>query len=172
MCVEYLFFFFSSRRRHTSCALVTGVQTCALPISTPRGHEVLIAAPDRINNRFLARFEEFRAFTDRGASSATEEANRIDVASDTAEATPDEIMRAAHRRIEAALAQDLLDRVRAAPPDLFERLIVNILLAMGSGGSVGEAGRQLGRSGDEGVDGVIDQDELGDRKSTRLNSSH
>src|SRR3546814_14175842 len=56
--------------------------------TTPRGHEVLIAAPDRINNRFLARFEEFRAFTDRGASSATEEANRIDVASDTAEATP------------------------------------------------------------------------------------
>src|SRR3546814_982577 len=117
--------------------------------------------PDRINNRFLARFEEFRAFTDRGASSATEEANRIDVASDTAEATPDEIMRAAHRRIEAALAQDLLDRVRAAPPDFFERLIVNLLLAMGYGGSVGEAGRALGRSGDDGVDGVIDQDELG-----------
>src|SRR3546814_5728170 len=56
-------------------------------------------------------------------------------------------MRAAHRRIEAALAQDLLDRVRAAPPDFFERLIVNLLLAMGYGGSVGEAGRALGRSG-------------------------
>src|SRR3546814_1161156 len=41
--------------------------------TTPRGHEVLIAAPDRINNRFLARFEEFRAFTDRGASSRSEE---------------------------------------------------------------------------------------------------
>lgn len=129
--------------------------------TTPRGHEVLIAAPDRIDNRFLARFEEFRAFTDRGTSSATEEASRIDVASDTAEATPDEIMRAAHRRIEAALAEDLLDRVRAAPPDFFERLIVNLLLAMGYGGSVGEAGRALGRSGDDGVDGVIDQDELG-----------
>lgn len=129
--------------------------------TTPRGHEVLIAAPDRIDNRFLARFEEFRAFTDRGTSSTTEEANRIDVASDTAEATPDEIMRAAHRRIEAALAEDLLDRVRAAPPDFFERLIVNLLLAMGYGGSVGEAGRALGRSGDDGVDGVIDQDELG-----------
>src|SRR3546814_19410775 len=62
--------------------------------------------PDRINNRFLARFEEFRAFTDRGASSATEEANRIDVASDPAEATPDEIMRAAHRRPEAALTSE------------------------------------------------------------------
>src|SRR3546814_4362923 len=102
--------------------------------------------PDRINNRFLARFEEFRAFTDRGASSATEEANRIDVASDTAEATPDEIMRAEHRRIEAALAQDLLDRVRAAPPVFFARLIVNLLLAMGYGASVAEAGRALGRS--------------------------
>src|SRR3546814_19748597 len=70
-------------------------------------------------------------------------------------------MRAAHRRIEAALAQDLLDRVRAAPPDFFERLIVNLLLAMGYGGSVGEAGRALGRSGDDGDDGVNDQVELG-----------
>lgn len=128
--------------------------------TTPRGDEVLIAAPDRIDNRFLARFEEFRAFTDR-APPATEEADRIDVASDTVEATPDEIMRAAHRRIETALAEDLLDRVCAAPPDFFERLIVNLLLAMGYGGSVGEAGRALGRSGDDGVDGVIDQDELG-----------
>jgi restriction system protein len=70
-------------------------------------------------------------------------------------------MRAAHRRIETALGQDLLDRVRAAPPDFFERLIVNLLLAMGYGGSTEEAGRALGRSGDDGVDGVIDQDALG-----------
>jgi restriction system protein len=70
-------------------------------------------------------------------------------------------MRAAHRRIEAALAEELLDRVRAAPPDFFERLIVNLLLAMGYGGSAADAGRALGRSGDDGVDGVIDQDALG-----------
>jgi restriction system protein len=70
-------------------------------------------------------------------------------------------MRAAHRRIEASLAEDLLDRVRAAPPDFLERLIVNLLLAMGYGGSAADAGRALGRSGDEGVDGVIDQDALG-----------
>ena len=81
--------------------------------------------------------------------------------SDAAEQTPDEIMRAAHRRIEASLAEDLLDRVRAAPPDFLERLIVNLLLAMGYGGSAADAGRALGRSGDEGVDGVIDQDALG-----------
>lgn len=128
---------------------------------TPRGEEVLAAAPDRIDNRFLARFEEFRAFTDRGASPSTEETDPVKVIANTTEATPDEIMRAAHRRIDAALAEDLLDRVRAAPPDFFERLIVDLLLAMGYGGSAAEAGRALGRSGDDGVDGVIDQDELG-----------
>lgn len=129
--------------------------------ATPRGNEVLIAAPSQIDNRFLTRFEEFRAFKERGISTVTEEAHRINVVSDAAEATPDEIMRAAHLRVEAALAEDLLDRVRAAPPDFFERLIVNLLLAMGYGGSAAEAGRALGRSGDDGVDGVIDQDELG-----------
>jgi restriction system protein len=70
-------------------------------------------------------------------------------------------MRAAHRQIDASLAQDLLDRVRRAAPEYFERLIVNLLLNMGFGGSVSDAGRALGRSGDDGVDGVIDQDALG-----------
>jgi restriction system protein len=75
--------------------------------------------------------------------------------------TPDEIMRVAHRQIDASLAQELLDRIYAAPPAFFERLIVNLLLSMGFGGSAADAGRALGRSGDDGVDGVIDQDALG-----------
>jgi len=71
-------------------------------------------------------------------------------------------MRSAHRQIETALAQDLLTRVRNAPPAFFERLIVNLLLSMGYGGaSADKAGRTLGRSGDDGVDGVVDQDILG-----------
>ena len=73
----------------------------------------------------------------------------------------DEIMRVAHKQVETSLGQDLLDRVRTAPPAFFERLIVNLLLAMGYGGTAAEAGRALGRSGDDGVDGVIDQDALG-----------
>jgi restriction system protein len=125
---------------------------------TSRGADVLASNPDRIDNRFLSRFEEFRQFTNR--------ANEVDAAAshaidDPAGQTPDEIMRAAHRRIEAALAADLLDRVRAARPDFFEWLIVNLLLAMGYGGTAADAGRALGRSGDDGVDGVIDQDALG-----------
>ncbi len=123
---------------------------------TQRGVDVLAAGPKRIDNRFLSRFEEFRQFSDRSAQSTDDEV--VPEPADAAEQTPDEIMRAAHRRIEAALAEDLLDRVRAAPPDFFERLIVNLLLAMGYGGSAADAGRALGRSGD---DGVIDQDALG-----------
>ncbi|TIX43229.1 MAG: restriction endonuclease [Mesorhizobium sp.] len=125
---------------------------------TSRGADVLASNPERIDNRFLSRFEEFRQFTNP--------TNKVDAAASTAiddpvGQTPDEIMRAAYRHIEAALAEDLLDRVRAAPPDFFERLIVNLLLAMGYGGSAADAGRALGRSGDDGVDGVIDQDPLG-----------
>jgi len=132
---------------------------------TPRGAEVLATAPSRIDNRFLARFEEFRAFTDRVARPEAE-VTLSEASTDAAEATPseptpDETMRSAHRRIETALVEELLDRVRAAPPDFFERLIVDLLLAMGYGGSVADAGRALGRSGDDGVDGVIDQDALG-----------
>ena len=69
-------------------------------------------------------------------------------------------MRGAHKQIDASLAQELLERIRNAPPDFFERLIVKLLLSMGFGGSVAAAGRALGRSGDDGVDGVIDQDAL------------
>jgi restriction system protein len=83
------------------------------------------------------------------------------IARESAAELPNEIMLAAHRQIESALAQELLDRIRAAPPDFFERLIVNLLLSMGFGGSSAEAGRALGRSGDDGVDGVVDQDALG-----------
>lgn len=126
---------------------------------TPRGAEVLKTAPERIDNHFLGRFEEFRTFTNRTTQSDTEAAISVDA--ESSEATPDEIMRAAHRRIEAGLAGELLDRVRAAPPDFFERLVVGLLLAMGYGGSAADAGRALGRSGDDGVDGVIDQDALG-----------
>jgi restriction system protein len=129
---------------------------------TARGVIVLQDSPEQIDNRYLAQFEEFRRFRDR-ASGALEDGISSEVA--TAEEhkqTPDETMRMAHRQIESALGQDLLDRVRNAPPEFFERLIVNLLLSMGYGGArADKAGRILGRSGDDGVDGVIDQDALG-----------
>ena len=128
---------------------------------SPRGQKVLDSHPVRIDNNFLGQFEEFRQFKERPAESARQDKVSIEPSFVSQTETPDEIVRAAHRQIETSLAQELLDRIRTAPPAFFERLIVSLLLSMGYGGSTMDAGRALGGSGDDGVDGVIDQDALG-----------
>ena len=129
---------------------------------TSRGQSVIASSPPNIDSKFLMQFDEFRQFRER-STGTEEEGSHAGIASpEDHKQTPDETMRMAHRQIESALGQDLLDRVRNAPPEFFERLIVNLLLSMGYGGSrADKAGRTLGRSGDDGVDGVIDQDALG-----------
>ena len=128
---------------------------------TPRGQTVLGSQPSDIDNKFLTQFEEFRQFRERSGGTVEQDSETLSPALDAQKQTPDETMRTAHRQIDSALGQDLLERVREAPPDFFERLIVNLLLSMGYGGTADRAGRTLGRSGDDGVDGVIDQDALG-----------
>ncbi len=130
---------------------------------TARGKEVLAQNLTRIDVKFLTKFPEFSAFRERKGE--TEEKSNDSFASTVPvildEQTPDEVMRSAHKQMSAALGQDILDRILQAPPVFFERLIVALLLAMDYGGSAAEAGRAIGRSGDDGVDGVIDQDTLG-----------
>jgi restriction system protein len=129
---------------------------------TDRGRSVLESRPAHIDNRFLMQFEEFRQFRERSNAQAEETTESSSHPLPHQRQTPDEVMRSAHQQIETALAQEILERVRNAPPDFFERLIVNLLLSMGYGGSRADrSGRTLGRSGDGGVDGVIDQDALG-----------
>ena len=128
---------------------------------TDRGKKVLAEMPARIDNSFLNQLDEFRQFKEKSGQSSGADKLPIEPVIANQSETPDEIMRVAHGQVEASLAQDLLDRIRAAPADFFERLIVSLLLSMGYGGSAADAGRALGRSGDEGVDGVIDQDALG-----------
>jgi restriction system protein len=129
---------------------------------TARGQQVIASRPERIDNGFLGQFDEFKQFREKSAHSGGEDVDQpATPALVNRTETPDEIMRVAHRQIEISLAQELLDRILAAPPDFFERLIISLLLSMGFGGSAADAGRALGRSGDDGVDGVIDQDALG-----------
>jgi restriction system protein len=128
---------------------------------TPRGEQALRANVAQIDNKYLSQFDEFRQFTEKSAPSTEQDPLRLEPELTTQTETPDVVMRVAHKQIDASLAQDLLDRIRAAPPDFFERLIVSLLLNMGYGGSAADAGRAIGRSGDDGVDGVIDQDALG-----------
>ena len=129
-----------------------------------RGRQMLAGNPPRIDNKILAQFEEFRQFQSRRYREDVTEHAQVDIAAESEakeSRTPDEIMRSVHRQIDAALGEELLDRIVTAPPEFFERLIVALLLAMGYGGSSKDAGRSIGRSGDDGVDGVIDQDPLG-----------
>jgi len=129
-------------------------------IVTDEGRRVLSACPDRIDNKFLKKYDAFQEFQSRkGAGTDAENASTEPVSDSPA--TPDEILRAAHKKINDSLASDLLSRVRASSPQFFEQLIVDLLLAMGYGGTSEDAARALGQSGDNGVDGVIDQDPLG-----------
>ncbi|MCP4383666.1 MAG: restriction endonuclease [Hyphomicrobiales bacterium] len=128
-----------------------------------RGRAVLSSHPDQIDNELLAQFDEFNDFKSRqrDGDSAEDDSGKPTREVDRDDRTPDEVMRSAHKAINAALGDELLDRLVAAPAEFFERVIVSLLLAMGYGGSSEDAGRAIGRSGDDGVDGVIDQDPLG-----------
>lgn len=126
---------------------------------TERGRNALNDATLQIDAKYLAQFEEFQDFKTRGKGDGQDDSNTGEDV--TSANTPDENLQAAHKRLEAALAANLLDFVRTASPLFFENLIVDLIIAMGYGGTSEDAGRALGQSGDNGVDGVIDQDPLG-----------
>lgn len=130
-------------------------------IITEKGEKVLSNNPERIDNKFLKKFESFQEFRTR--KGAIPENEGIDKVKDAIEnhSTPDELLRSSHSAITDALASELLSRIREAKPVLFEYLVVELLLAMGYGGASDTPGKVLGKSGDDGVDGVIDQDALG-----------
>jgi restriction system protein len=129
---------------------------------TPRGLALLDEGPARINLQLLSRFPEFRAFREHVAPGDVEEGAADPSAEPgSATATPEERIEAASEELEAALRTDLLERVVAATPQFFEALVVDLMIAMGYGGSRREAGKRLGRSGDGGLDGLINEDVLG-----------
>lgn len=127
---------------------------------TDRGRTALEQTHAKIDRKYLLQFEEFQEFQSRTAESKPSQ-NPANDTTDDDESTPDELLRKAHGRIEASLANELLDLVRRVRPAFFEDLIIELMLAMGYGGTSEDAGRSLGRTGDGGVDGVIDQDPLG-----------
>ncbi len=130
-------------------------------VLTEIGKKVLSGNPERIDTKFLMQFEAFQEFRSRkGTQSATTDLEGKSGLSNE-EATPDELLRSSHKAIGDALAADLLGRIRGATPQFFEELIIELLIGMGYGGTSENAGKAIGRSGDDGVDGVIDQDPLG-----------
>lgn len=130
---------------------------------TQAGRELLAENLTRIDVSVLMRQPGFREFYRNEASSAssTPEATNATSLPDSGTTTPEEQIEAAYQTLEATLRADLLDRIAKNSPTFFEQLIIELLVAMGYGGSHKNAAAQLGRSGDGGVDGVINEDRLG-----------
>lgn len=130
---------------------------------TERGRKFLSQAPSSITLGDLRAIKEFRDFESRSRAktSTGTSPTSITPAVSPEELTPEEEMERASRQLDDALAQEVLDHTKQMSPAHFERLIVNLMLSMGYGFSLDNAGEVLGKSGDEGVDGVISEDKLG-----------
>lgn len=124
---------------------------------TDRGRRVLEQKPSKIDMQFLSQFDEFVEFRERGPDTDEDktETDEID------ELTPEEVMERAYQQIREDLAGELLTYVLNSGSGFFEKLVVELLVQMGYGGSRREAARAVGKSGDEGIDGIIDEDRLG-----------
>lgn len=128
-----------------------------------RGMDVLKKNPLRIDNKFLEQFPEYQAFkTKKKAKLAEVVATKNgDTEVEDQGITPDEQLDVAYKELRGTLADELLQRVRAVTPKFFERLVIDLLVAMGYGGSREDAAQVVGKSGDGGIDGVIKEDRLG-----------
>jgi restriction system protein len=130
-------------------------------VATEQGRALLAKSPERISVETLLQFPSFRDFY-RKTRSEGDEISRTDESVTTiAEITPEEQIDVAHVSLQSALRQDLIQRTLQNSPSFFESVIIDLLLAMGYGGSHRSAAAQLGRSGDGGVDGIINEDRLG-----------
>lgn len=122
---------------------------------TAEGQRVLKDRPDRIDGDFLRRYPTFAEFVARTVPS-TSRVESAEVA-----ATPDETLQRAIDAVNSAVADELLDRINGCSPSFFEHLVVELLVAMGYGGSLEDAAQVVGKSGDGGIDGLIKEDKLG-----------
>ena len=124
---------------------------------TERGRQA-IASGQQIDLKYLSQFPELAAFrTGTGAHGETDKQLPTEVST----ATPDEILESTSQALRKQLAVDLLEKVHGVDPAFFEKLVVDLLIEMGYGGSRKEAGKAIGQSGDEGIDGIINEDKLG-----------
>ncbi len=126
---------------------------------TTQGKLLLTTNPAKIDNNLLNQYESFRAFRARGKE--TDDSTKIIPVEAASVQTPEDAMATAYQRVRKNLEAELLDQIKAASPSFFERLVVDLVVAMGYGGSRQDAGRAIGRSGDGGIDGIIKEDRLG-----------
>lgn len=130
---------------------------------TERGRQGLASSPQGIDSKYLTRYPEFVEFVERSRadSSNSEDEGANEPAAASPEPSPEEALDSSYKRLKLALQVELLDALRTGSPSFFETVVVDVLVKMGYGGSRPEAARAVGKSGDGGIDGVIDEDRLG-----------
>lgn len=128
---------------------------------TDRGKSVLEENPSEINQKYLERFPEFVDFKSIRRGKSDENGIGYETPAHALGQTPHEALESAYERLRSELASEILASIRGCDPTLFEKIVVELLVKMGYGGSRKDAGRAIGRSGDEGIDGIIKEDHLG-----------
>lgn len=126
-------------------------------VITKRGISVLHKKPGRIDVKFLSQFSEFRQFRERRRNKPHLEKRTAEQSQET----PEEALEIAYESLRNEVVMELLEIVKKSPSQLFEKIVVDVLVKMGYGGSLRDAGKAIGKSGDEGIDGIIKEDKLG-----------
>jgi restriction system protein len=128
---------------------------------TDRGKELLKENPKEISSQFLTRYQEFVDFKSikrTKDNSEDTDGNHLDLGTDK---TPEESLEYAYQKLRSELAKEVLEVVKNCSPAFFEKLVIDLLIRMGYGGSRKDAGQALGKSGDGGIDGIVKEDKLG-----------
>ncbi len=129
---------------------------------TERGTILLKQNPQTVNDKTLQQFSEFREFVSRKNNKPVKTVEKT-IVENIAQVlnTPEESLETAYQTIRVNLATEILETVKFCSPNFFERLVVEILVKMGYGGTLQDAGKAVGKSGDGGIDGIIKEDRLG-----------
>lgn len=128
---------------------------------TQRGIDLLKTKPTRIDVRLLKQYPEFQAFQQNKGTTASDRKSSVAQVVESESTTPSEALERAYKNLRETLADELIDKLKKATPAFFERVVVELLVTMGYGGSRADAGKAIGRSGDGGIDGIIKEDKLG-----------
>ena len=124
---------------------------------TPRGLDVLSRKPIKIDVNYLEQFKEFKEFR----AIKREKPPEQEGLEEGQAKTPEEVLANIYQNLRNNLAKDLLQQIKESPPSLFEDIVIELIVKMGYGGSREDAGKAIGKSGDEGIDGIIKEDRLG-----------
>jgi restriction system protein len=125
---------------------------------TQKGIELLEKNPIKIDVSVLERYPEFIEFRNRKKDKND---SLIEASGLESNLTPEDALASAYNKLRSALEAEILGAIKDASPSFFERLVVDLLVKMGYGGSRQDAGKALGKSGDGGIDGIINEDRLG-----------